>query len=62
MPYPSSLAQAEIERLRLIVQKLHRSQFGRRAEQLDDSQLLFGSKIFMRASRSHASFRECQDS
>src|SRR5260221_7518147 len=29
-------AQAEIERLRLIVQKLQRSQFGRRAERLDD--------------------------
>jgi transposase len=37
-----SEAQAEIERLRLIVQKLQRSQFGRRAEQLDDHQLLFG--------------------
>jgi transposase len=35
-------AQAEIERLRLIVQKLQRSQFGRRAERLDDDQLLFG--------------------
>jgi transposase len=35
-------AQAEIERLRLIVQKLQRSQFGRRAERLDDNQLLFG--------------------
>jgi transposase len=34
--------QAEIERLRLIVQKLQRSQFGRRAEPLDDHQLLFG--------------------
>src|SRR6266436_8385656 len=32
-------AQAEIERLRLIVQKLQRSQFGRRAELLDDEQL-----------------------
>jgi transposase len=32
-------AQAEIERLRLIVQKLQRSQFGRRAEWLDDEQL-----------------------
>jgi transposase len=35
-------AQAEIERLRLIVQKLQRSQFGRRAERLDDEQLQFG--------------------
>src|ERR1700681_4838480 len=35
-------AQAEIERLRLIVQKLQRSQFGRRAERLDDDQLQFG--------------------
>src|ERR1700720_4776058 len=35
-------AQAEIERLRLIVQKLQRSQFGRRAERLDDFQLQFG--------------------
>jgi transposase len=28
-------AQAEIERLQLIVQKLQRNQFGRRAERLD---------------------------
>jgi transposase len=35
-------AQAEIERLRLIIQKLQRSQFGRRAERLDDDQLQFG--------------------
>src|SRR5258708_31191828 len=34
-----SQAQAEIERLRLIVQKLQRGQFGRRAERLDDEQL-----------------------
>src|SRR5712675_2566949 len=34
-------AQAEIERLRLIVQKLQRSQFGRRAERLDQLQLGF---------------------
>jgi hypothetical protein len=37
-----SEAQAEIERLRLIVQKLQRSQFGRRAERLDDDQLQLG--------------------
>src|SRR3984885_12929292 len=35
-------AQAEIERLRLIVQKLQRRQFGRGAERLDDDQLRFG--------------------
>src|SRR5258706_7851761 len=35
-------AQAEIERLRLVVQKLQRSQFGRRAERLDDDQLQLG--------------------
>src|SRR5258706_6244363 len=35
-------AQAEIERLRLIVQKLQRSQFGRRAERLDADPLQFG--------------------
>jgi transposase len=35
-------AQAEIERLGLIVQKLQRSQFGRRAERLDDDQLQLG--------------------
>jgi transposase len=35
-------AQAEIERLRLIVQNLQRSQFGRRAERLDDDQFQFG--------------------
>jgi transposase len=34
-----SEAQAEIERLNLIIKKLQRSQFGRRAEQLDDDQL-----------------------
>jgi transposase len=37
-----SEAQAEIERLRLIIKKLQRSQFGRRAEQLDDGQLQLG--------------------
>jgi transposase len=37
-----SEAQAEIERLWLIVQKLQRSQFGRRAERLDDDQLQLG--------------------
>jgi transposase len=35
-------AQAEIERLHLIIKKLQRSQFGRRAEQLDDDQLQLG--------------------
>jgi transposase len=35
-------AHAEIERLRLIVQKLQRAQFGRRAERLDNDQLQFG--------------------
>ncbi len=37
-----SEAQAEIERLRLVIQKLQRSQFGRRAERLDDDQLQLG--------------------
>src|SRR6202166_2651236 len=37
-------AQAEIERLRLIVQKLQRSQFGRRAARLDEDQLQLGFK------------------
>ena len=37
-----SEAQAEIERLKLIVQKLQRIQFGRRAERLDDGQLQLG--------------------
>ena len=37
-----SEAQAEIERLRLIVRKLQRSQFGRRAERLDADQMQFG--------------------
>src|SRR2546427_9885571 len=37
-----SEAQAEIERLRLIVRKLQLSQFGRRAERLDDDQLQLG--------------------
>src|SRR6202049_3631726 len=44
-------AQAEIERLRLIVQKLQRSQFGRRAERLDDDQLQFGLKTSTPISR-----------
>ena len=35
-------AQAEIERLRLIVAKLQRQQFGRRAERLDEGQLELG--------------------
>jgi transposase len=37
-----SEAQAEIERLHLIIKKLQRSQFGRRAERLDDEQLNLG--------------------
>jgi len=37
-----SEAQAEIERLRLIVQKLQRQQFGRRAERRDGDQLELG--------------------
>jgi transposase len=35
-------ANAEIERLNLIIKKLQRSQFGRRAEQLDSDQLQLG--------------------
>jgi transposase len=35
-------AQAEIERLHLIIRKLQRIQFGRRAESLDDDQLRLG--------------------
>ena len=35
-------AQAEIERLRLIIRKLQRIQYGRRAERLDDDQLQLG--------------------
>ena len=34
-----SAAQAEIERLNLIIKKLQRNQFGRRSEQLDGDQL-----------------------
>jgi hypothetical protein len=37
-----SEAQVEIERLRLIIQKLQRRQFGRRAERLEDDQLQLG--------------------
>jgi transposase len=37
-----SEANAEIERLNLIIKKLQRSQFGRRAERLDDDQLRLG--------------------
>ena len=35
-------AQAEIERLRAIIEALQRHQFGRRSEQLDPDQLLLG--------------------
>jgi hypothetical protein len=35
-------ANAEIERLNLIIKKLQRSQFGRRAERLDDDQPQLG--------------------
>jgi transposase IS166 family protein len=38
-----SEAKAEIERLNLIIKKLQRSQFGRRAERVDDDQLLLGA-------------------
>jgi hypothetical protein len=37
-----SAAQAEIERLHLIIKKLQRSQFGRRAERLDQDQMQLG--------------------
>ncbi len=35
-------AQAEVERLRAIIEALHRHQFGRRSEQLDTDQLQLG--------------------
>jgi len=35
-------AQAEVERLRLIIQRLQRTQFGRRSERLDGDQLALG--------------------
>jgi hypothetical protein len=56
-------AEAEIERLRLIIQKLQRSQFGRRAERLDDDQLLFGFEDLDAdiAGRSHPSISDGQD-
>src|SRR5438445_11356983 len=44
-------AQAEIERLRLIVQKLQRSQFGRRAERLDDDHLRLNPNVRPDAAR-----------
>jgi hypothetical protein len=37
-----SEAKAEIERLNLIIKKLQRNQYGRRAERLDDDQLQLG--------------------
>jgi hypothetical protein len=37
-----SAAQAEIERLHLIIKKLQRSQFGRPAERLDQNQMQLG--------------------
>jgi transposase len=39
-------AQAEIERLRLIIRKLQRLQFGRRSERIDDGQLALGLEDF----------------
>lgn len=41
-----SEAQAEIERLHLIIKNLQRSQFGQRAERLDDAQLHLGLEDF----------------
>src|SRR6266702_7036750 len=35
-------AQAEVERLRLIIQRLQRTQFGRRSERIDGDQLALG--------------------
>jgi transposase len=35
-------AQAEIEKLRLLIRQLHRSRFGRRSEKLDPDQLQLG--------------------
>ena len=35
-------ARAEVERLRFIIQRLQRSQFGRRSERLDGDQLALG--------------------
>jgi len=35
-------ARSEVERLRLIIQRLQRAQFGRRSERLDGDQLAFG--------------------
>jgi transposase len=35
-------AQAEVERLRLMIRRLQRTQFGRRSERLDDDQLTLG--------------------
>jgi transposase len=35
-------ARAEVERLRLIIQRLQRAQFGRRSERLDGDQLALG--------------------
>ncbi len=35
-------AQAEVERLRLIIQRLQRMQFGRRSERIDGDQLALG--------------------
>ena len=51
-------AQAEIERLHLIIKKLQRSQFGRRAERLDDDQLKLGLEdLTVDLARTEASFR-----
>jgi transposase len=51
-------ARAEVERLRLIIQRLQRTQFGRRSERLDDDQLALGLEdLGADVARAKASYR-----
>ena len=51
-------ARAEVERLRLIIQRLQRAQFGRRSERLDEDQLALGLEdLDADVARAQASYR-----
>jgi transposase len=51
-------ARAEVERLRLIIQRLQRAQFGRRSERLDEDQLALGLEdLDADIARAQASYR-----
>ena len=55
-------ARAEVERLRLIIQRLQRAQFGWRSERLDDDQLALGLEdLDADVARAQASYRTAVD-